>query len=124
MDWLLFAFALELGAIRGPDIPVDVSSYVQTEATVTLFRHVEVGGRLQTYQVPKDGYVWTPFRIDYATSVSVVFGALSFGVEHECFHNVSSPDPLQGYRIKDSPRWATERAFVRITSSNPGRDTR
>jgi hypothetical protein len=116
MDWLLFAFALELGAIRGNDLPVDVASYVQMESAVTLFRHVEIGGTFRSYQVPSDDYRWTPFRIDYTTGVTLRFGILSFGVEHECFHNVWSPNPIEGYRLKQSPRWAAEKAFIRIAT--------
>lgn len=113
MTWLLFSFALELGAIRGSDIPVDVSSYVQTETTVTLFKHLEIGGKLRSYQVPDDSAAdWAPFRMDYSASAVVRFGVLSFGVESLCYHPVV---PYRVYRFTPVDGW-TDRAFVRIAT--------
>jgi hypothetical protein len=111
MDWLLFAFAFEFGAIRGPDVqglalrdePV---SYVQTEVEATAFRHLQIGGALRSYQPFEASTNWDPFRIDYSIHALVRFGGLSFGVEHLCYHPVNGTSGSGGY----------ERAFVRIAT--------
>lgn len=110
MNWLLFAFALELGAIRGSDIPVDLSSYVQMESTAIIAEHLEIGGVLRSYQVP-DGVYWWPFRMDYTVSATVRFGVLSFGVEHLCYHPVKIPEAPESWH-----GWA-EKVFIRISTS-------
>ena len=112
MNWILFAFALELGAIRGPDIPVDLSSYVQMESTAIIAEHLEIGGTLRSYQIPDAANSWWPYRMDYTVAATVRFGALSFGVEHLCYHTV---DPWQAHRFAPVDG-GYERAFVRITT--------
>ena len=111
MNWLLLAFSLEVGAIRGPTIPFDIASYVQTNAIVTLLDHLEIGGTLRSYQEPiPSSYAWDPFRMDYTVSAVVRFGSLSFGVERMCYHPVSSVSIYQ---------WQTggfERMFIRVST--------
>ena len=110
MEWLFFAFALELGAIRGNDIPVDVASYVETSATITIVEHLKIEGALRSYQYPEFATQWMPFRMDYRVGLSVEFGALSFGVEHECYHPVSSNSVYSW----QSGGW--EKVFLRIVT--------
>ena len=110
MDWLLFVFALELGAIRASDIPVDPSMYVQTDVAAIIGDHLEVGSTMRSYQVPENIDNWLPFRIDYSLSAVVRFGGLSFGVEHLCYHPVT---PYRAYQFAPVDRWS-DRVFVRV----------
>lgn len=112
MDWLFFAFALELGAIRGTDLPVDVSSYVQMESAAIVLGHIEIGGALRSYQIP-DNAQWWPFQMDYTVGATARFGNLSFGVEHLCRHTVI---PFNTYLAPPIDEWS-ERAFVRIATT-------
>lgn len=112
MNWILFAFALELGAIRGSEIPVDVSSYVQMESMAIIAEHLEIGGVLRSYQTPEAWYNWYPYRMDYTVTATMRFGVLSFGVEHLCYHTV---DPWQAHRFTPVDG-GYERAFVRIVT--------
>lgn len=111
MNWILFAFALELGAIQGPDIPVDLSSYVQMESTATILTHLEVGGALRSYQVPYTGHEWSPFRMDYTVHATVTFGMISFGVEHMCYHPVSTTSTYS-WQSGGLERW-----FIRVVTT-------
>ncbi len=117
MDWLVFAFALELGAIRGPDIlpdsPGEFAGYVQTEVALTMFGHVTFGGTMRAYELWAEGYQFSPFRMDYTTGIAATFGVLSFGVEHVCSHPVTTPWEGSPSGIESG---GTERAFVRIAT--------
>ena len=113
MEWLLFAFALELGAIRGNDLPVDAAAYVQTEAIITVLHHVEIKGVLRSYQIPDSMSNWLPFRMDYTVAAVATFRAFSFGVERLCYHPVITDSP-DGPGFFDSS--GTERIFIRIAT--------
>jgi hypothetical protein len=114
MEWIAFVFALELGAIRGSDIPVDVSSYVQMEAAAVVLGHLEIGGSLRSYQVPDGDQAW-PFRMDYTVDATVRFGGISLGVEHTCHHPVV---PYRIHKVAPSDGFE-ERVFIRASISDP-----
>lgn len=110
MNWILFAFALELGAINDTELPVDLTAYVQMESTAILFRHLEIGGILRSYQIPAGGYQWEPLRMDYTVLAIVRFGILSFGAEHICYHPVGTKQvPFVDWNSSD-------RIFIRVAT--------
>jgi hypothetical protein len=114
MDWLLFAFALEFGLVRGSETPpIDMSSYVQLETSAIAFGHLELIGKMRSYQIADEITRWQPFRMDYTVGVNVAFDGLIFGVEHLCYHPVFLPEWLDtSFEYRHG--WQ-DRIFVRIT---------
>lgn len=124
MDWLVLAFALELGmapldqAIMygPPDRIVEESPvyYAELQARVTLFDLLFVGGGVETQMWNSEQRFW-PFRAAYLWEAGLQWKMLEAGYRWYCTHPVMPMQPL----ALSEPRWegAYGQIYVRIAGS-------
>ena len=104
MPWLVMFFALQSGliaqdwsivgdggAIHWQTAPNTLEATLDVRAVA--FDHLELRGFVESYQFPSGGQApfFTPYRIDYGMSVSLIWGPVRVGATHSCFHPVGSP---------------------------------
>ena len=83
MEWLMLAFALEVGLERLPPV-----TYVEMGVEVTVVNHLVIGGVMTSHQVPHGTYQWRPIGMEYEVTLAFRFPPLEVGFRHYCTHPV------------------------------------
>jgi len=104
MAWLVFLYALTLGAeqsnmLVGYDPALTWYAYTDLQASVLILDTLEIGGsstiRITPVQVP----FFTPIEAEFIFFAQLRYKLLSIGYEHACYHNFPGwyTRDLQGY---------------------------
>ncbi|MHA1302130.1 MAG: hypothetical protein ACTSPI_00310 [Candidatus Heimdallarchaeaceae archaeon] len=98
MNWLIFAFALELGIIPidefvmyNPSIEIvfDQSLYVEIEGEALLFDLLFIGGSIRTYiWKNKEGISFWPWRDGFLFNAGIKYKYVELGFKHYCTHPI------------------------------------
>ncbi|MBA7551524.1 hypothetical protein ES705_44066 [subsurface metagenome] len=102
MAWLVFLYALTLGAEQSNvivDYDLEWYGYIETQASVLLWDTLEIGGSALTRIIPKTIIRYSPVETDFLFFAQIQYQMLSVGIEHLCSHNfkVYSTRGMHGY---------------------------
>lgn len=111
MAWLVFLYALTLGAEQSDMLEgYDLSWYAYTDiqASILVLDTLEVGGSSTIRIRPSHSPFFTPIEAEFIFFTQFRYKLLSIGYEHCCYHN------FQGYYTRDLQGY--NRFYLRISN--------
>ena len=113
MTWLIFLYALTIGAeqsdmLVGYDPNLVWYAYTEMQASMLILDTLEVGGSSTIRIRPTDLPFGSPVEAEFIFFTQLRYKLLSIGWEHACYHN------FQGYYTRDLQGY--NRFYLRISN--------
>ena len=113
MAWLVFLYALTLGAeqsdmLVGYDPNLIWYGYTNLQASVLIMNTLEVGGSSTIRIRPSHQPFFVPVEGEFILFAQLQYKLFSIGYEHACYHN------FQGYYTRDMQGYS--RIYLRISN--------
>jgi len=115
MTWLIFFYALTLGAeqsdmLVGYDPSLIWYGYSQLETSILIADTLELGGSTTIRLRPSHVPFFSPVEAEFIFFAELQYRILAVGYEHACYHN------FQGYYTRDLMGY--NRLYLRISNDN------
>ena len=113
MTWLIFLYALTIGAeqsdmLVGYDPNLVWYAYTEIQASMLILDTLEVGGSSTIRIRPSHPPFGSPVEAEFIFFTQLRYKLLSIGWEHDCYHN------FQGYYTRDLQGY--NRFYLRISN--------